>query len=62
MGLTGGIETHRLSDKISPYWEKKGHWLCAHCVPMFHFCRRRRRGRSLSLLRVARPLNNALLL
>ena len=35
MGLTGGVRSHRLSGQISPYWEKKRHWLCAYCAPMF---------------------------
>ena len=29
MGLTGGVKSHRLSGQISPYCEKKRHWLCA---------------------------------
>ena len=36
MGLTGGVKSHRLSGQISPYCEKKRHWLCAYCAPMFH--------------------------
>ena len=35
MGLTGGVKSHRLSGQISPYCEKKRHWLCAYCAPMF---------------------------
>ena len=35
MGLTGGFKSHRLSGQISPYCEKKRHWLCAYCAPMF---------------------------
>ena len=37
MGLTGGVKSHRLSGQISPYCEKKRHWLCAYCAPMFLF-------------------------
>ena len=36
MGLTGGVKSHRLSGQISPYCEKKRHWLCAYCAPMFN--------------------------
>ena len=36
MGLTGGVKSHRLSGQISPYCEKKRHWLCAYCAPMFY--------------------------
>ena len=39
MGLTGGVRSHRLSGQISPYCEKKRHWLCAYCAPMFCHCR-----------------------
>ena len=35
VGLTGGVKSHRLSGQISPYCEKKRHWLCAYCAPMF---------------------------
>ena len=35
MGLTGGVKSHTLSGQISPYCEKKRHWLCAYCAPMF---------------------------
>ena len=35
MGLTRGVKSHRLSGQISPYCEKKRHWLCAYCAPMF---------------------------
>ena len=35
MGLTGGVKSHRLPGQISPYCEKKRHWLCAYCAPMF---------------------------
>ena len=35
MGLTGGVKSRRLSGQISPYCEKKRHWLCAYCAPMF---------------------------
>ena len=35
MGLTGGVKSHRLSGQILPYCEKKRHWLCAYCAPMF---------------------------
>ena len=47
MGLTGGVKSHRLSGQISSYCEKKRHWLCAYCAPMFEFeimCRDERTG------------------